>query len=48
MHKCDFNEQDSGYILGPKYVKLQNMAGFSICERSKYARIFIDRVLNLS
>ena len=25
-------KQDSGYTLGPKYVKIVNMDGFSICE----------------
>ena len=27
------NKQDSEYALGPKYAKILNMAGFSICER---------------
>ena len=26
-------KQDSEYALGPKYVKILNMAGFSICKR---------------
>ena len=25
------NKQDSEYALGPKYAKILNMAGFSIC-----------------
>ena len=44
------NEQDSGYPLGPKYAKILNMAGFSICkfiQRSQYARICLDRALNI-
>ena len=26
------NKQNSEYTLGPKYAKILNMAGFSICE----------------
>ena len=27
------NKQDSEYVSGPKYGKVQNMAGFPICQR---------------
>ena len=27
------NKQDSEYASGPKYAKILNMTGFSICER---------------
>ena len=39
------NKQDSEYASGPKYGKILDMAGFSIC--SEYARICLDRVLNI-
>ena len=26
-------KQDSGYASGPKYTKILNMAGFSLCDR---------------
>ena len=51
------NKQDSEYALGPKYAEIPNMAKFwiwqvsqlaSIAQRSEYAKIFLDRVLNLS
>ena len=50
-------EQDSEYASGPKYAKILNMAKFwiwqgcqyvSVTQRSKYARICLDRVLNIS
>ena len=42
MPKCAWMclyKQDSGYTLGPKYVKIVNMDGFSICEH--YAEFWI-------
>ena len=39
------NKQDSEYASGPKYGKILDMAGFSIC--SEYARICLDRVLSI-
>ena len=41
------NKQDSEYGLGPKYVQVLNMAGFSMCERSEYAILCLERVLNM-
>ena len=44
-------QQDSEYASGLKFAKILNMAEFSICERSQrseYARICLDRVLNIS
>ena len=53
---CPF-EQDSEYALGPKYAKILNTAKFwiwlrfqyaSLTQCSKYGRICLDRVLNIS
>ena len=53
---CPF-EQDSEYALGPKYARILNTAKFwawlgfqyaSLTQRSKYGRISLDRVLNIS
>ena len=49
-------KQDSEYASGPKYAKILNMVKFcisrsqyaSVARRSKYARICLDRVLNIS
>ena len=51
------NKQDSEDVSGPKYSKILNIAKFwiwqcshyvSIAQRSEYARICLDRVLNIS
>ena len=51
------NKQNFENALGPKYVKLLNMGKFwiwqgsqyaSVTQRSEYARICLNRVLNLS
>ena len=51
------NKQDSEYALGLKYAKILNMAKFwiwqgsqyeSITQHSQYARLCLDRVLNIS
>ena len=53
---CPF-EQDSEYALGPKYTKILNTAKFwtwlgfqyaSLTQHSKYGRISLDRVPNIS
>ena len=51
------NKQDSEYASGPKYAKILNMDKFwkrqdsqntSVTQRSEYAKICLDRVLNIS
>ena len=51
------NKQDSDYAVGPKHAEIMNMAKFriwqgsqydSVTQRSGYARICLDRVLNIS
>ena len=50
------NKQDSEDVSGPKYAKILNIEKFwiwqcshyvSITQRSEYARICLDRVLNI-
>ena len=50
-------KQDSEHASGPKCAKILNMAKFSMCQgfqyasdtqRSRYGRIYLDRVLNIS
>ena len=45
------NKQDSEDASGPKYAKILSMAGSqyaSVTLRSEYARVCLDRVLNIS
>ena len=51
------HKQDSEYALGPKYAKIPNMEKFWISQgsqyashlqRSEYARICLNRVVNIS
>ena len=45
------NKQDSEYTSGPKYAKIRIWQGSqyrSVTQRSEYARICLDRVLNIS
>ena len=51
------NKQDYEYASGPKYAKVLNMAMFwiwqgpqyaSVTQRCQYARIYLNRVLNIS
>ena len=44
-------KQDSEYAWGPKFAKILNMTGSeyaSVTRRSEYARICLDKVLNIS
>ena len=47
MPKCVYI-QASEYASGPKYAKILNIAKFSVWQDSEYARIRLDRVLNIS
>ena len=51
------NEKDSEYVSGTKYTKILDTEKFgtwqgsqyaSVTERSEYARICLDRVMNIS